>query len=66
MLNARKSVVVVVLGQKEGPDEVVGLPDFLLKLADFQMSVPELSFENVSPFVTSLFYHMNPSLSPLS
>ena len=66
MLTADELAMMVVPGWKEGPDELVGLPDFLSKLTDFLVSVPKLPFENVSPFITSLFYYMNPSFSPLS
>ena len=66
MLDANESLVMKVLSQEEGPDELVGLPNFLTKLLDFLVGVPKLPFKNVSPFVTSLFYCMDSSFSSLS
>ena len=43
MFDADKSTVVVVPGVRERPDEIVGLPNFLTKLSDLLMCLPELS-----------------------
>ena len=43
MFDASKSTVVEVPGVREGPDEVVGLPNFLTQLANLLVRFPELS-----------------------
>ena len=44
VFDTNKSTVVEVPSVKEGLDKIVGLPNFLAQLSDFQVRVPKLSF----------------------